>query len=109
MDEDNISWEEIDDNFSVDTVDTVDTEHRNTRSRGWMFTWNNFPEDYENIIEKLGAAKKIHQQEIGESGNHHIQGAIWWKNAKKFNKVKTLLPGAHIEPANNWNACVNYC
>lgn len=92
----------------VDTVDTVDTKTRNTRGRSWFGTWNDFPENWKSIIID-GCDKYVAQEETGENGNVHIQFCCYFKNARSFNTVKDLFKGAHLEPARNWNAAVNYC
>lgn len=90
------------------THDTDDTPGRNTRGRTWFITWNDYPENYAEIITD-GSDKCVFQLEIGDAGNEHVQGALYFNNARSFNSVKKLLPGAHIEPVKNWNAAVNYC
>lgn len=93
----------------MDTETQLDTATRNTKrkSRAFLGTWNNYPDDYE---ERLKAFDKfVFQKEIGESGNEHIQFAIYCKNATSWNSICNKLEGAHVEIAKNWNACVNYC
>lgn len=91
-----------------DTDDTVDTPSRNTRGRTWFVTWNDYPEEYSKIITEA-SDKCVFQLEIGESGNEHVQGAVYFKNPRTFSAVKKLFTGAHIEPARNWGAACNYC
>lgn len=82
------------------------------RSRGWTFTWNNFKTDDTltlDILKNLKCEKIIFQEEIGKSGTEHIQGYIYWKNARAFSTVKRLLPKCHIEAARNDIAAKRYC
>ncbi|GAC77794.1 replication protein [uncultured marine virus] len=39
--------------------------------------------------------------EVGESGTPHLQVYFRCKNARVFNAIKTVFPGAHIESANS--------
>ena len=80
--------------------------HNTIRSRGWVFTINNFTEEEkQHIIELIndprvqyGIAETEHEGE-GE-GTPHIQGYIYWKNGRYFNTVKgSIGERAHIEAA----------
>lgn len=45
----------------------------------WFFTWNNYPSDWQSqlcrVFDTL-ANKYAFQQEVGNSGTHHIQGVV---------------------------------
>lgn len=85
------------------------------RSRGWVFTINNFThQDIENIKQiilsaKFGIAETEHCGD-GE-GTPHIQGYVYFDNAQTFNRVKTIIgERAHIEkakgnPEQNYEYC----
>lgn len=96
------------------TVDTVDTATCNTlKSRAWSITWNNYSKEQLEWLftycEKI-CEKYTYQEEIGKEGTPHIQGALYYKNARSFKAVKDDFPVAiHIEAAKNWKALVNYC
>lgn len=96
-------------------VNTDEHTDRNTnnkvRARCWIGTWNGFPENWKTFFESNTQTQEyIAQEEIGEKEeNLHIQFAVKFKDAKKFNVVRGYFPGAHIEVAKNWNACANYC
>ena len=91
--------------------------HNTQKSRGWVFTINNFSEEEkEKIIRlindprvKYGIAETEHTGE-GE-GTPHIQGYIYFENARCFNPVKGLIgERAHIEaakgnPEQNYDYC----
>lgn len=88
-----------------------DTPCRNTRSRAWCFTWNNFNQTNINyLVEILADHEYIFGEEIGEHTNTpHLQGVVRFKNARTFNSVRKLFENNHIEPCKNWAASKNYC
>lgn len=75
-----------------------------SRSRGFVFTINNF--DDERLVS-VKAYLQDHTQygivgiERGESGTPHLQGYIYFRNAKSFSSVVNALgePRAHVERA----------
>lgn len=78
------------------------------RSRAWFLTWNNYPNDWVEIITN-NCKEYVAQPEIGESGNKHIQGVVKFDNARSFESVKKLFPGAHLEKCKNFHAAKAYC
>lgn len=90
----------------IDTM-TQMTPVRNTRSRDWCLTWNNYPVNWK---ENFSDCKEYYaQEETGENGNNHIQGCIKYENAISFTSIKKKFPGAHIEKCKNWQASKQYC
>lgn len=80
-----------------------------TRSRCWIGTWHSFPNDWESIL-RADTVDTVAQVEMGKETNKtHIQFAVRFENARTLKQVKLLYPGAHLEPAKNWNACTAYC
>lgn len=81
-----------------------------SRSRSWLCTWNNFPEDWQAIITGCGAVDYSAQKEKGKDAEgEHIQFAVRFEDAKSFKTVQELFKGAHIEPAKNWFKAKQYC
>lgn len=86
----------------------------NTRSRGWCFTVNNYQEDDIDRLDDLSNVSTYlcYGKEVAPTtGTPHLQGYIYFDNAKTFSKIQKLLPkGAHIELAKG-NALENnsYC
>lgn len=90
---------------------------KNTRSRSWCFTWNNWTEEEWNpILSKFkenwkGIQYAIFGYEAGsEKETPHIQGYIQYHNARYFNAMKKILPKAHFEssrgtPYENFQYC----
>lgn len=76
------------------------------RARGFVFTWNNYPEEYSNDdtldtwLHGLGGKYAIAGRETAPStGTRHLQGYIYFKNARSLVSVRRLLPGCHVESA----------
>lgn len=82
----------------------------NLRSRFWFFTWNGYTDgDIENLII-LDCEFIIFQSEIGENTRHpHLQGVIYFENARWRDSLSKKLRGIHLEPCKNFNASKNYC
>lgn len=67
-----------------------------------MFTINN-PDDVTeaSLQESFQDARYwVAQLEQGEEGTPHIQGYVYWQNARAWKSMRKLFPRAHIEPAN---------
>jgi hypothetical protein len=72
--------------------------NKNQRSRGWCFTWNNYTEDDFNHVKEIECEYLVVGKEVGESGTSHLQGYIYFKEAKSWLKMRKLLcDKAHIE------------
>lgn len=72
----------------------------NVKSRDWCFTLNNYSDSEIEKIEELQVITKylIYGKEVGKSGTPHLQGYIYFDNARTFSKIKKLLPErSHIE------------
>lgn len=68
------------------------------RSRSWCFTINNWTEDDVRLVKTTGATYIVFGFEKGETeGTQHLQGYIEFADAKTLNKMKKLLPRAHLE------------
>ena len=70
------------------------------RSRDWCFTINNYQEaDISSLLEiATTTVYLVFGKEVGSSGTPHIQGYLYFKDAKTFSRLKKLMPTAHIEP-----------
>lgn len=81
-----------------------------SRSRNWLGTWNNFPENWKELIPTCGCIDYACQLEkAGTTGKEHVQFAVKFKEAKTMATMKKLFDGAHLEPAKNWIAAKQYC
>ncbi len=83
-----------------------------SRSRGWTLTINNWTQaDYDNFMLKAEDCKyAVVGKEVGESGTPHLQCYVYYDNARHFDTIRKLFPGAHVEAAKG-NAQQNddYC
>lgn len=91
------------------------------RSRSWCFTTNNYSEVDWNVLNLLGCDDDRERLNIKflcfgkeiapKTGTPHLQGFIYFNNARTFNSVKKLLPEkSHIEkckgsPQQNYDYC----
>lgn len=72
-----------------------------SRSRGWCFTVNNpMDSDYvdAHVLAESGAYG-ILGTEVGEEGTTHIQGYVYFTNARSLQSVSAVIPRAHFEQA----------
>ncbi len=74
------------------------------RNRGYVFTWNNPPEDvFEVLKEALETTgpkcNYIAGREVGSAGTPHIQGYIRFEHQVAWKSVTQMLPLCHIEKA----------
>lgn len=78
------------------------------KKANFIGTWNSFPSNYIEIF-KEEFADFVCQEEIGASGNHHVQFAGRTESKRAITAMAKRLKGAHLEFADNWIACLNYC
>lgn len=69
------------------------------RSRAWCFTLNNYTPDEERIVHELECTYLVCGREVGELGTPHLQGYVYFKNARFDNGVRSILRRAHWEVA----------
>lgn len=71
----------------------------NRRLRNWCFTVNNYDSEYvkKNIKTLPHLKYAVVGRETGKEGTPHLQGYVEFSSAIYFNKLRSLLPGAHIE------------
>lgn len=77
----------------------------------YFFTWNNYPDNYEEILLKFGkefCCKYIWQREIGKCGTKHIQGGIWLWDKHRFTEFG-LPVQIHWEPMRDEKKTIEYC
>lgn len=85
------------------------------RARTWLFTLNN---PTKKLVAQLALKKHpfsgdiikyLIQEEVGEEGTPHLQGAIQWKSTIEFSTVKSYLPTAHWETSRSVYSSFYYC
>lgn len=86
------------------------------RSRGWVFTVNNYSEEDEHFVFDLANESEYvvcGREKAPSTGTPHLQGFVYFSNQRRFQGVQSLLPaGAHIEPkcaASTFRQCREYC
>jgi len=84
------------------------------QSRRWCFTLNNPTADHKTYIGSVFDSDEVHYgvygNEVSASGTPHLQGFIIFASNKRFNAVRTLLPGCHVERTNGTSAqAATYC
>lgn len=83
---------------------------RSQRSRGFVFTCNNYTLEHEERVRRLASRWTLYGREVGESGTPHLQGLIWFANARSLKSLIKKLPGFHLEVARGTpEECEEYC
>lgn len=84
-----------------------------SRSRGWVFTLNNFTEEDENrlVVPPTHVRYVCWGYEVGESGTPHLQGCLWTYNPVRMPTVKDYVGDrAHVEIARGQpSKAIAYC
>jgi len=80
------------------------------RARAWVFTINNYTQDDELRCKTLECQYMVYGRERGEQGTEHLQGYVYFTNAKSRAAVSKLLPRAYIDRRNgSHNQAMEYC
>jgi len=82
------------------------------KSRGYMFTINNYtPGTLDTVLKYLeeGSEKYAMQEETGASGTPHLQGSVYFKNARSWESVRLPLGGQWVEPMHTKKGGFIYC
>lgn len=86
------------------------TSYSCSRSRTWCFTLNNYENnDITFFTDTLNTEKYVFQEECGENNTPHLQGVVYFKNARTFNQMKQLHSKVHWEITKSFKHSVNYC
>lgn len=95
---------------NTETSSTSSAVKREPAAKRWCFTWNNFDNapGLQKNLEKI-SVKFVFQEEVGEQGTRHLQGAVWFKNKLRLSALKKLGKGIHWEKMRNEEASLNYC
>lgn len=87
-------------------------EKRASPRKRWCFTLNNYTEDeIGSLVPQLKehCEKYIFQEETGEGGTDHLQGAIWFKQKKRLTQLKKINSRIHWSVMRNEDASADYC
>lgn len=80
-----------------------------TRSRVYVFTWNNYSEEDEVYVQGLDCEYLVYGREKGEQGTPHLQGFIKFKNQRMFGGVRKLFKQNHVEVCKAVKQAIAYC
>jgi len=65
-----------------------------SRHRSFCFTWNNYPDDHQDRLDQCGYRYVLFGYEWAPTtGTPHLQGFLYFTNAKTLAAVIKLLPG----------------
>ncbi len=79
------------------------------RARRWCLTLNNYIDDDYHTALQLGEFRIV-GKEVSDTGTHHLQGYIEFKNPVSLGTLKKRLPRAHFEKAKgNRKSNYKYC
>lgn len=81
------------------------------RSRAFVFTWNNYPDDHADILDALDARYHCYGNEVAPTtGTLHLQGYLYFKHARSVTGIRSALPGVHVEVAKGTpDQAITYC
>ena len=81
------------------------------KTRNFIFTWNNYPTEFHDVLRKLDAKYLCYGKETAPTTKTpHLQGFVIFKNPRKVTGVRAILPGLHIEVAKgSASQCIIYC
>lgn len=83
-----------------------------SRARAYTYTINNYTQEDIDCLKGLTYQYLIYGREVAPTtGTRHLQGYIYFKEAKTFTSIKKKLPSAHIEvakgtPEQNRSYCI---
>lgn len=96
---------------STPTPPNVLKKGRLNQNKNWFFTWNNYPSNAVETLErvfKVFAKAYTFQKEVGASGTPHIQGCIELKKAGRPTEMK-LDKAIHWEATRSTKHATAYC
>lgn len=82
------------------------------KSRAWVFTLNNPKPGQEDEVQEnvMDSKYATYGREVGSAGTPHLQGYVYWANARALSAVRARFAGAHVEPAKGTPAqAAAYC
>jgi len=83
-----------------------------TKTRNFFLTKNNPTEtltEFFEILKRDAVCARVQLEKGEESGTHHFQGFVSYKNQKHMSAILKKFPGCHIKPAKNAMASWEYC
>jgi len=79
--------------------------------KAFVFTWNNYPDDHADVVERLGTRYHCYGYETcPTTGTEHLQGFVYFNMPKSFTAVRRGLLGSHVSIAKGSVAQnITYC
>lgn len=96
----------------TDGIVGVSKEKQGAPRKYWCFTLNNYLPTDPHLLETLmkhEVSWYIFQEEVGESGTPHLQGAIALLREQRLSALKKWNPKIHWQPAKSATASMTYC
>jgi len=85
-----------------------DDDYLTKKFRNWVFTWNNYPENYKEILADLSAKYLICGEEIAPTtGTPHLQGYMEFENPRIRKSIFKKCKGMGFAEAANAEAAPN--
>lgn len=67
------------------------------RSRAFCITWNNYPTTWRSTFDSIPLRYWIMGKEVAPTtGTPHLQGYLYYENARSIRSVRKSLPGCHV-------------
>jgi len=82
-----------------------------SRSRSFVFTWNNYPDDHQDQLDALFPRYVCYGYEWApETGTPHLQGYLYFENARALGALRRYLRGVHVDVARGSpEQAITYC
>jgi len=81
------------------------------RDRSFVFTWNNYPDQHQDILDEMQPRYVCYGYEWApQTGTPHLQGFLYFSNARSVASIRRQLPGVHVEVARGtFEQAIVYC
>jgi len=72
----------------------------NIKSRAFCFTWNNYPDNHQDVLDGFTYRYVCYGYEWAPTtGTPHLQGYLYFDNARSLEAIRRGLPGVHLTVA----------
>lgn len=78
-------------------------------AKSWCYTLNNYTEEEKDRLSHLECNYHVCGDEVGETGTHHLQGYIVFRQSHRLSALKKIQPRAHWERPKADENAANYC